>query len=311
MRVRIWRKLQQLGAVPIKNSIYVLPNTASTREDFEWLRKDIVQMRGDASIFYGNSLSPAENRELVEAFRAARAKDYAVFCKEAEAVRTKAGRLAFEAKTDRPGLLRLERRWSSLKAELERLKRVDFFGASNRGRAEALAQSVQDSLRRAKGEHDPASRPPKLDAAALRGRVWVTRLSPHVDRLVCAWLIRRFIDPKARLKFVAEPYAPAQRELRYDMTDGEFTHWADWCSFETLLYRVGLAEPALLAMAEIVHDIDLKDGKFGRLEAPGVALSVSGICRRFSRDHERVDAGRDYFDGLYEALRAEGSGAGP
>src|SRR5262249_16058784 len=145
--------------------------------------------------------------------------------------------------------------------------------------------------------------PSPVSPGELKGRVWVTRTSPHVDRLATAWLIRRFVDPKARFKFVKPPYRSGPGELRFDMPEGEFTHFGDWCSFETLAKRLRLKDRAVAIVAEIVHDIDLKDRKFGRPEASGVALAIRGLCRSHERDGERLEAGFEFFDGLYAELQ--------
>lgn len=136
---------------------------------------------------------------------------------------------------------------------------------------------------------------------ALTGRVWVTRAGMHVDRIASAWLIRRFIDPQARFKFVpAKGYLPEPGELRFDMFEAEFTHEGDRCTFEVLLMRAGLSDPALAPIAEIVHDIDLKDGKFGREEASGIARLVEGIAVANQDDHARIERGAAVLNDLYE-----------
>jgi hypothetical protein len=139
-----------------------------------------------------------------------------------------------------------------------------------------------------------------LDAGEYRRRTWVTRTGIKVDRMASAWLIRRFIDPEATFKFVpAKGYAPAPRELRFDMFEAEFTHEGDLCTFELMVQRFGLADPALRAIAEIVHDIDVKDGKFGREEAAGIGQLVAGIAAAHPDDDARLARGAALFDDLY------------
>jgi hypothetical protein len=139
---------------------------------------------------------------------------------------------------------------------------------------------------------------------ALKGRVWVTRRGLYVDRIASAWLIRRFIDPDARFKFVpAKGYEPEAGELRFDMYEGEYTHEGDRCTFEVLLTRAGLNDPALAAIGEIVHDIDLKDGKFGREEASGIARVMDGIAAANKNDERRIERGSAVLDDLYEVFR--------
>jgi hypothetical protein len=140
--------------------------------------------------------------------------------------------------------------------------------------------------------------------AALRGRTWVTRQGVYVDRIASAWLIRRFIDPEGRFKFVAgKGYRPAEGELRFDMFEAEFTHEGDKCTFEVLLERGALKDPALRAIAEIIHDIDLKDDKFGRTEVAGIRTLIEGISVATKDDTERIARGADVFNNLYEYFK--------
>ncbi len=143
-----------------------------------------------------------------------------------------------------------------------------------------------------------------FDRTQLHGRTWVTRRGIHVDRMASAWLIRRFIDPKARFKFVASRgYHPASRELRFDMFEADFTHEADHCTFEVLLARCGITDPALQPIAEIVHDIDLKDAKFGRTESGGIDRLIAGIAMAHQADEDRLERACAVFDDLYEYYR--------
>src|SRR5262249_26189018 len=140
-----------------------------------------------------------------------------------------------------------------------------------------------------------------LELADYRRRTWVTRQNIHVDRIACSWLIRRFIDPDARFRFVpGKTYEPRNGELRFDMFDAEFTHEGDKCSFEVLLERFGLSDPGLRAIAEIVHDIDLKDGKYGRADADGVARVISAIALSAKDDDDRVARGSALFEHLHK-----------
>jgi hypothetical protein len=146
--------------------------------------------------------------------------------------------------------------------------------------------------------------PPATEPESLKGRLWVTRRGVYVDRIASAWLIQRFIDPDARFKFVAaKGYEPEQGELRFDMFDGEFTHEGDRCTFEVLLARMELTDPALIAIGQIVHDIDLKDGKYGRDEAGGIARLVEGIAVANQDDRQRIERGSVIFNDLYEVFR--------
>ncbi len=288
-RVKIWRRLQRIGAVAIKNSVYVLPYTEQASEDFQWVRRDIVAGGGEASVCQAAFVDGLSDGQIETLFRGQRDVEYAELARAAdELVRERGGE---------PGdVARLERRLAEIVA-------LDHFGGSGRRAAEA-------ALERARERRAPARRA-RIAAVAprsARGRTWVTRGGVHVDRIASAWLIHRFIDPAARFRFVAAgEHRPATGELRFDMFDAEFTHDGDRCSFETLVARFGLADPALAAIGELVHDIDCKDGKFGRSETAGFERLIGGIVRRHASDAARLERGAAVLDDLYEAFGGGGS----
>ncbi|MFL5284104.1 MAG: chromate resistance protein ChrB domain-containing protein [Rhodopila sp.] len=300
-RVKIWRRLQALGAVTIKNSVYALPASEQAQEDFEWLLKEIGDGGGEAMICEARLLDGLSDDDVRALFNQARAQDYAAVSKDARALsallRDEAGSVP---ETElRTKVLRL-------RAELERVAAIDFFGADGRETADGLLRGIETKLRRE--ETVPETVQPQEAAAIgvghLRGRVWVTRKGVHVDRIASAWLIRRFIDSDATFKFVpAKGYAPMPGELRFDMYEGEFTHEGDHCTFEVLTARAHLADPALAAIGEIVHDIDLKDAKFARVEASGIASVIESIAAANRDDERRLERGAAVLDDLYELFR--------
>jgi hypothetical protein len=184
-----------------------------------------------------------------------------------------------------------------LRTEAARIAAIDYFGANGREDVEARLAALAGSA----AAPVPASEP----LVSGSGHVWVTRRNVHVDRIGSAWLIRHFIDPNATFKFVpAKGYKPRRGELRFDMFEAEFTHEGDHCTFEVLLQRAGLDEPALTAISEIVHDIDLKDGKFARAEAGGIAALIDSLAQADMSDQERVERGAQLFDNLYALFRS-------
>lgn len=288
LRVKTRRRLQRLGAVPLKNTVYVLPNRAETVEDFEWLRGEIVAEGGDATLCIASLVAGLSDAEVEGLFRAERDTDYAEIARAARGAASSS-----ESPTARADIARLQRR-------LDEVARTDFFAATGRADAERALAELAAQVAGPGGQATVDAG----DGQAIRGRTWVTREKVFVDRVASAWLIRRFIDPAATFKFVpGKSYRPQAGELRFDMFQAEYTHEGNRCTFETLLARFGLADdPALGAVAEIVHDIDLKDEKFGRPEASGVAAVVGGIARAHATDAERVRQGAAIFDGLYAQL---------
>jgi hypothetical protein len=290
-RVKIWRRLQRIGAVAIKNSVYVLPHTEQASEDFQWLRREIVAGGGEASVCQAAFVDGLSDGQIEALFRAQRDAEYAELARAAaEVTRERGGESSGE-------VARLERRLAEITA-------LDHFGAPGRRVAEA-------ALNRARDRHKPAGRPRTAAARPtrpVRGRTWVTRGGVHVDRIASAWLIRRFIDPKARFRFVAAQDArTAPDELRFDMFEAEYTHEGDRCSFETLVARFGLTDSGLAVIGELVHDIDCKDGRFGRSETPGLERMIAGIVRRHTGDDARLERGAAVLDDLYEAFRGLGA----
>lgn len=298
LRVKVGRRLQGLGAVAIKNSVYVLPRSEQAREDFQWVRREIVAGRGDATVCEARFVEGHSDADVETLFTTARDAEYAALAGEARrlerAVLGSRKRPPIGAEHAKQALVRLRKQLSSVVA-------IDFFGAPGRETIEELLVGIESRLRPAAASAGLRS---PVSTDGVRARTWVTRRGVHVDRIASAWLIRRFIDPKARFKFApGHEYAPRARELRFDMFEAEFTHEGDLCTFEVLLRNFGLKEAALRPVAEIVHDVDLKDGKFARPEAPGVDRLLAGIAMRHKEDEARLAEGAAVFDSLYEYFK--------
>ncbi len=299
-RVKIWRRLQRLGAVAIKNSVYVLPRTEQTQEDFQWVMREIVEGGGDASICEARFIEGLSDEQVEALFHAARDADYARLAADVRSL--------FDTVPTRKDITDVQRR--EVEAELARLGRrfaeisaIDFCGAPGREAVDGLLAGLEQRLR-AKVE-SAATRPDAQgDRASVRGRTWVTRKGIHIDRMASAWLIRRFIDPAATFKFVpGKGYRPEKGELRFDMFEAEYTHEGDRCTFEALVKRFHVEDPALHPIAKIVHDIDLKDAKFEPPEAAGIDRLVTGIAMLHKDDATRLERGAAVFDELYEYFK--------
>jgi hypothetical protein len=294
-RVKVRRRLHRLGAVALKNSVYVLPNADDALEDFQWLAREIVADGGEATVCEASFVDVATDGEVRQLFHTARDAEYREVAAAAQGL-AQAGDAARTAAE----LPRLARR-------LAEIARVDFLGAPARREAEdALAEAERSLAAREKeGEGEEPAYPAHARSArgVGGGRTWVTRRGVFIDRMASAWLIRRFLDPEARLVFVdPKEYRHRAGELRFDMFDAEYTHEGDRCTFETLLARLGgplARDRALRAIAEIVHDVDCKDERFGREETAGVAALVAGIARAYDDDAVRVERAAAAFDDLY------------
>ena len=297
-RVKIWRRLQGLGAVAVKSTVYALPANSDAQEDFEWLLREIVEGGGEAMLCEARLIDGLSDAQVRGLFDAARDADYAEIAEQARGIGlTAAGASAPD------GVAAARGQVGRLRRRIADVARIDFFGAPGRVAVEALLADLE--VRLAEERITAAEPGDRTNLELLKGRIWVTRRDVHVDRIACSWLIRRFIDPQAVIRFVSgKGYVPNPGELRFDMFEGEITHEGDRCSFEVLLDRAGLADPALTAIGEIVHDIDLKDGKFGREETSGIAGLVSAIAAANADDDRRIAEGTSVFDNLYRYFRS-------
>jgi len=310
LRVKVRRRLDRIGAVAIKNSVYVLPDRSDTSEDFQWLALEIQRDGGEALVCRSELIAGISDEDIVARFNAERDEAYRSIRESAAADFDESELATVSSDTDwretvRTSCARAQRR-------LDEVIRLDFFGAEGRSHAEAELRRFQDLLHRTSPQRpdargDKATEDPQRDSGAephLSGATWVTRAGVFVDRMASAWLIRRFIDGEASFKFVdVARYEGAPGELRFDTMPGEYTHVGDMCTFEVLVERFKLHDAGLVAIAEVVHDIDLKDDKFARAEAPGIEAVLTGIVNAVADDDARLSAAFPIFDALYDRFR--------
>jgi hypothetical protein len=295
LRVRIGRRLSALGAVALKNTVYALPRTDDAHEDFTWVLREIVEAGGEAIVVAATLVEGLADADVEALFDAARSADY-------ERISERAAKLdaALRRRSSPP---RAAAELGRIEGQLATAVAIDFFEAPGREVAEGRIAAIAARIRASERNEASAASPPGIDLSQVSGRTWVTRRGVHVDRIACAWLIRRFLDPEAHFAFVApRGYRAQPGEIRFDMYDAEFTHEGDRCTFEVLLDASGIKDAALRAVAEVVHDIDLKDGKFGRPETAGVALLLEGIARAERDDTVRLERGGSIFEDLYRGL---------
>lgn len=286
-RVSIWRKLQKSGAIQIKTSTYLLPDTPAQYELFQWLAKQVTDYGGDSTLIRAQQIEGLSDARIVGLFNAARDSDYAAL---GEAARKLAAPRA--AKRDKAFADELEK----LRKTFRAIREIDFFDAPKAH----VAESQLDRLETATRSKTPAAA--RLHSAKFQGKTWVTRPRPEIDRVACAWLIRGFIDPKATFKFATNADAIAGG-IPFDYAQGEFSHHGEDCTFETLLARFGIADKALRKIGEMVHDADLEDEKFQRPEGVGLDRILKGWAKRGMPDDEILTRGAGCFDGLYAFLR--------
>lgn len=296
LRAKMRQRLADVGAVAVKNSVYLLPHGSDALEDLQWIAQEIEAGGGDAHLFAGDFVDGAAGDTAVAQFREARNADYDAIATDAHA--------AMKAARSAAAVAELAAAHTRLRRRLDEVRKVDFFDAERRAAAEEALGAIEARLQKDRKEE----RRMLKAKPELRGKTWVTRPGVKIDRMASAWFIRRFVDPKARFRF-AEPATPKKEgELRFDMVGGDFTHEKDRCTFETLIGRVGLPDKGVRAIAEIVHDLDLKDARYGRAEAAGVRMMLEGLMARTENDEERIERALVIFDDLHEALGAQKRG---
>ena len=293
LRVKIWRRLQQVGAVAIKQSVYAMPLSEQSREDLSWILKEIVEGGGDGTICEVGLLEGLTDEQVIALFQNARKSDYEKIAQDAAFLLddwfSKQKDIHDPAVKGSAQVSRLQRR-------LDKIAAIDFFQTPERGTAEIL---IKDAAARLSGQSSTAATTPD-GVNGLKNKTWVTRKNLFVDRIACAWLIRRFVDKSAVIKFVdASAYTPKSDELRFDMFEGEYTHEGDRCTFEVMILRFQLQDRALEPLAEVVHDIDLKDTKYNRVETDGFNALLTGLVTSRQDDDQRVAEGCQLFENLY------------
>ncbi|MBR9982366.1 MAG: chromate resistance protein [Desulfatitalea sp.] len=293
LRVKIWRRLQKVGAVAIKQSVYVMPLSEQSREDLSWTLKEIVEGGGDGSICEARFVEGLSDEQIRAQFHNARRSDYGKLIQEANALLAE---WSSGVKDPRDPATKGPTQLSKLQRRFDETTAIDFFQTPERATAELQLKELGNLL----AGQPAAGSEIRGDPADLMGKTWVTRGNLFVDRIACGWLIRRFLDQSAVFKFVPDPnYAPKPNEIRFDMFDGEYTHVGDCCTFEVMIQRLQIQDHALGPLSEVVHDIDLKDEKFGRSEADGFNALLTGLVASHQDDDRRMDEGLRLFDNLY------------
>ena len=281
-RVEVWRKLQRYGAVPLGNSGYLLPNSPVNQERFEWLATAIRKYAGEASVVRVQSIDNLSTPQLVARFAEARAREYQELIGDLEKI------------SSIPAAKRSSSRVSRIRVRFREIAEVDFFNSP-------LKKRVEDLLNRADESPIPDGEAKRIIPREHVGRVWVTRPRPGIDRSASAWLIRRFIDKKARFTFAPEEHVP-RGAVPFDMFHGGFGHRGEDCTFETLRKVFRIRDKKVDVIGQMIHDADLLDEKFGRKEGFGVDGVLNGWAKQKIRDRELLERGIQLIEALYHSL---------
>jgi hypothetical protein len=301
-RMKLWRKLSKVGAIQLKGAVYILPYSEEHYELFQWIISEVVSMGGDGSFVRTGGVETMEDTEIRKLFNQQREREYRAVDKKLDDLERKIQSIRKGTKT--LDAVRISEAFNRLKKEFGDIQTIDFFSSEVGEVVSKRIRTTETGLKEMKSS-------PKGSAVAMsiapkrveeyRGRVWVTRKKPFVDRMASAWLIRRFIDKNATFQFIDE------RELNnlgkeavvFDMREGDFTHQGDLCTFEVLMKTFGVKDKSVKKMAELVHDLDIKDGKYDNPETSGVEEILSGIRKTAKDSAETIEKGMAVFEMLY------------
>ena len=302
-RVSIWRNLKSLGTVSLRKSVYILPFNSETYERFQWLCQEIQTMKGEATLVKVANIENLKDKDIIKLFHKARDDDYGIIINRCSEFSKKV--LA----TGNQGIknqLRLREELKVIANQLNITRGIDFFKSPLSQKAQNTFDTCMRHMSQLLNQITTSASEKIREKKTLKkkdyqGKKWVTRKRPHIDRIATAWLIKRFIDPNAKFAFVHEDTTKING-IPFDMYHGEFSHHGDNCTFETMLKHFNMKDKALKNIAEIVHDIDLKDEKFDRNEAKGIDCVVRGLMENFKNDNELIERGFVVFEALYAEL---------
>ncbi len=302
-RMKVWRRLMKVGAVQLKGAVYVLPFNGEHYELLQWLVSEISEMKGEGAFTRIEHIDTMKDSEIIALFDRQRADEYRVIGKALDDLERRLGSIRQGGKAK--NIEGLSEQFGKLLKEFEEVKRIDFFSSKTGATLNERIKRVAAELKKLSGSETAKESPLTIstrEVDAFHGRVWVTRKKPFVDRMASAWLIKRFIDKNASFDFIDEKDMDAVRKnsVVFDMRGGEFTHIGDLCTFEVLIKSFGFfKDKNLKKIAEVVHDLDVKDGKYGPAEAKGLEDILIGIRKTANDDRDALEKGMQVFEMLY------------
>jgi hypothetical protein len=290
-RVKVWRRLKKFGAVQLKTSTYVLPDEPVHYERFQWLAKEIVDTGGEATLVRVKDIEGMPYPAVIGPFNDARTRDY-------DEIAEPLTRVIKDRKVRKTPPENFSGELDKLRRRFQEIREIDYFQSSRGEDLQRLFQNAE-SLQSPRKKPEPRAR---LRAEDYRGKTWITRPHPEIDRVGSAWLILKFIDAGSKFVFANTP-AEFPKAIPYDMFEVEFSHHGDCCTFETLIERFGIRDKALLRIAQVIHDADLEDDKFHRIEGFGIEQIFKGWAKQGLNDQEILSKGFECFEGLYAQFK--------
>lgn len=305
-RMKIWRKLIKSGAIQFKGAAYILPYSDDHYDFFQWLVSEVTGMAGEAAFVNVEKIETMKNREIITLFNQQREIEYRNLEKKLDALERKISSIKKGS-----GIKETQKfieEFDKLDKEFREIKKIDFFSSESgnalKKKFESLRMDIKNISSTAIKKQHYTITPKRIED--YQNKTWVTRKRPFVDRMSSAWLIRRFIDKKAVFEFIDEKDAEIinKNMTSFDIRDGEFTHVGDICTFETLMKSFNIRDRQVKKIAEIVHEIDIKDNKYKNPETEGIENILMGIRKTSKDDAEALEKGIDLFEMLYASKTA-------
>lgn len=284
-RVTLWRRLQNLGALDV-TGVYVLPEITETLEAFTWLTQEVEAAGGEAVVIHTEKLNGLSDKNIIERFNQERNLEYQALLEEIRLAQETFSREDFSERT---------KTLSKLRRHYDDITRIDFFNSRQKGQVATMLTRLEQTLK----SSTPLIQIKLVKVKDYQNKIWVTRPQPYIDRLASIWLIKRFIDKNAVIRYRDKAKAD---EVSFDMTHATFGHSGQSCTFETLIIAFSLTSNALDKLADIVHDLDLQTG-YTQPEASGIEAVLKGWHKQNLSDKELETRGTQLFEGLYQTLK--------
>ncbi|HCC68966.1 MAG TPA: hypothetical protein DEP99_03665 [Nitrospiraceae bacterium] len=302
-RIRLWRRLARVGAVPLKGSVYILPHTEENYEFCQWLVSEVSSVGGEGSFVKVKRVETLEDRVVIDLFNKQREKEYREIEKGLESIERRVNSIKKGSRIE--DYKRISDLMNKYLREFEEVRKVDFFSSRFGYALEKKIRNLTSEFKGLAGEEvkkQSVSIVPR-HKEDYQGKTWVTRKRPFVDRMASAWLIKRFIDRQASFKFIDENDLKTLKGgvVTFDIKNGDFTHQGNMCTFEVLMKSFNLRDKSIKKIAEIVHELDIKDDKYRNIETKGIEKILLGIRKIAEDDIHTLEKGISIFDMLYES----------
>jgi len=307
-RIKLWRRLTRAGAVQLKGAVYVLPHNEEHFEFCQWLMEEVAVLGGDGDFVITDKFEMLSNSDIISLFKRQRETDYNMLEKKLNDLEVRISSAEKGSKVNNAENLR--KQLSKLMKEYSVIKGIDYFPAREEPEAGKRIGSLQRKMVHVSKPLDAKETAKKKAAIPRRkpddykGKIWITRKNPFVDRMASAWLIRKFIDRDAVFRFNDEQEIENVEEysVAFDIKEGEITHTGDHCTFEVFVKSFGIRDKTVKKIAELVHELDMKDEKYSSPEAKGVEEILLGIRKTGKNDKDIIERGMDVFEMLYASI---------